>query len=255
MGKNKLVLLLALLSTIFLTVGQLYLPIVLILAIALLLAISKVNEQIKIKHFDFLILVVLIISQLVIAITKSESWLVGGSVALMMWLTFVLFSFTDKHAKNKLGVFTIIVYWLAAEYLLLLAFPSSAHFLLGAGFDAYSNVDWSGYTGLTGISSWILWGNCLFYYALFYGENNILVGKLRPLSLTYAIVGALLPLLVISFFDYESSKVTAGTVEQFYRGIPVSIEPYAKDGEVFARSIGWVSALIGIYALVKRKTK
>lgn len=255
MEKNKLTTVLALTSVILLTVGQLYFPLALLVGIAPLLAIYKTNERAKFKHFDFVIFRVLLISQLVIAYFKAESLLVGGSVAIMMWLTFVLFSFTDKHAKNKLGVFTIIVYWLAAEYLLLLLFPSSAHFLLGAGFDNFSSIDWSGYTGITGISTWILISNALFYYALFYGENNVFTGSLRPISITYAIVGAALPLIVLSFFDYESSKVTAALVEQYYKGLPVDISPYNIDGEVFARSIGWVSALIAIYAIVKRKVK
>lgn len=255
MEKNKSTLILSLASIICLIVGQLYFPFVLLLGIAPLLALAKVNEHFRIKHFDFLILGVLLLTQLVVALLKSESVLAGSTYAILIWLTFALFSFTDKHSKNKLGVFTIIVYWLAAEYIALLFFPESAHFLLGAGFDSTSSIDWSGYTGLTGISTWILFGNCLLYYALFFGENNVLTGKLRPLSLTYSIAGALLPLLIISFFDYESSKVTASVVQEYYNNEPVSITPYAVDGEVFARSIGWVSALIGIYAFVKRKTK
>jgi len=253
MEKNKSIFTLAFLAIILLAVGQLYFPFILLIALAPILGLSKVDHSLKIKHFDLLILGVLVLSQLIIAFLKSESVLAGLIYGAFIWLTFVLFSFTDKYAKNKLGVFTIIVYWLGAEYLSLLVFPSAAHFILGSGFDNTSSIDWSGYTGLSGISTWILFANALFYYTLFYGENNVFTGSFRPLSLSYSVVGAALPMIIVSFFDYESSKVTADAVENFYKGSEVSISPYNVDGEVFARSIGWVSVLIAIYATVKRK--
>lgn len=164
--------------------------------------------------------------------TLSQSLFHG----ILMSSAFVIFWFTDKYAKNKIGFFTVIIYWLAFEYCSLnISHISSQLILSDVLADWGSLISWSEQTGWLGVSLWIVTGNILFYYVLFKG-NAIFQGKFRWLSLIYTILFLSIPFLY-GYWKGPTDTVISG-----------SINP---DLEYLGRTALWVTTLLISYGFVK----
>ncbi|UII28665.1 hypothetical protein LVD15_09640 [Fulvivirga maritima] len=171
----------------------------------------------------------------------------GALFGIAISLSFLIYLFTNKYAKNRIGLFTILIYWLAIEYLLYRYIPTFANYFLGAVFshDTYL-ISWDLYTGLQGVSFWIILVNILFYFALF-KDLAIFNSKIRWLSIIYTLV-----IVVIPFAMNISSEAI----------IPIdliSMEAASKQltgsGEYLGKNAVWVSILMICYGFVQRKTK
>lgn len=267
MEKNKR-LLLASLSVILMVLGYVLpsFPFLIMLAVA---PLFKLYEEINLQNDAFnktglhpliLILILILLSHtLIYLITSSGPGILFSMVyGIMMSLAFFLYLLTDTYSKNRLGFFTIILYWLSLEYLAIKLVPEMAHLLLGTTLLSYPEwIAWNTQTGLMGITAWILTGNILLYYALFKGKG-VMEGRLRPLSLVYALLALSIPVFISLQFFSPSHIITVHEVILAYTQpseMPFEFKEYAITGEVFGRTAAWISVLIFLYSLVKLKIK
>jgi len=255
MEKNKKAFILLLIAITAYVIGNVYFPLLIFLFIAPLIALKDINHSFKYKFCDFSVLSVLIVGHLAKAIIFEHAWDMSLIFSLLIWLAFIFYNISDTYLKNKIGAFTLIIFWLAVAYLSLNQYPQTATFLLGATFDHSTLITWSGYSGLLGVSCWILFGNVLLYIALFKGDHNILNGNIRWLSISYSLIVIALPLIIASFADFENASINSQAVINYFSGLAVDNEIYAQRGEVFGRTASWVSILLILYAFVKRRIK
>lgn len=254
MEKNKTVFGLFIASLVLLIIGRVYFPILLFVALAPLFAILHIDHKAKLGSFDFIALILLIAANLAAGILLELDLLDAIVYGSLMWLATVVYKFTNKHSRNNLGLLTLIIYWLSLEYVALKLNPALSHYLLGASFDYVSFISWSNYSGLTGITAWLLAANVLVYISLF-KDGGILEGQIRWLTISYSIILIALPIIISSFIELSPEVITPEIAQRFYSEKPVDLTPYNTNGEIFGRSSAWVAVLIIIYAFVKRKTK
>ena len=122
---------------------------------------------------------------------------------------------------QRLGIVRFILLWLAIEYV---AFLSGKNFFLGAILADTEWTRWSQYTGVAGISLWLLISGWFLYLGLF---------RKWQYTLVFVIV-IVAPIL----YSYTLPTVT--------------IEP---ENEWVARTAAWISVLILLSTVVKEFTR
>jgi len=254
MEKNKASILLLVLSIVFITLGRTFLPILTFIGIAPLLVLLTLDHKFKYKSFDFLVLTGLVISHTICGLLDGQSIWLSLTYGTAVWVSTVIYLFTNKHSRNKIGMLTMVIYWMAIEYALLKISPAFAFLLIGTAFENSSMIPWSAYSGITGVSCWVLIANILLYISLF-KHGGILNGQVRWLSICYSIILIALPVIISFFITFDQQPLTGEVVYNLYSNKEVSVFPYANNGEVFGRTSAWVSVLILIYAFVKREVK
>ncbi len=159
---------------------------------------------------------------------------------------FLLHAFTNRIRPKKLGKYTVILFWFAIQYLFIKFVPSPLLFVLA---DIPSIPPewqrWNIYTGLMGISLWIILVNFLIYQAL--GNNPFKWSVIVPIAILI-----LIPIGVSYLLD--NLPVTMDNLVRLYKGMSVEGQ-YAHMGEVVPHTAAWFSILIVIFTLVKNKTK
>lgn len=162
------------------------------------------------------------------------------SIAHGIWMSwaFIIFWFTDRYAKNKIGYFTIIIYWLGLEYGSLYVPFLSSEFILARGWsDLTGFANWMTSSGSIGLGLWFLIGNILFFY-VFFQNLALFKGKFRWLSFIYSIALLCLP-IAIGYFIYPDKNIPPLSVENEYLG----------------RTALLFSVLLICYGFVKRQVK
>ena len=168
-------------------------------------------------------------------------------------LPFVLFLFSRKGGGPLTGYFLILIYWLAAEYLLLKLlvllniYPTTVP-LFGADMLAARPewFRWNAQAGYLAVSAWILASNW-FGYRLITKPFNIfnflifLVAVVGPIGISYLV---------------PSESITRENVFELYRSVSVTeTSGYAMYGEWIGRTCAWVSVLVLLFSFVRLKTK
>jgi hypothetical protein len=176
------------------------------------------------------------------------------SINFGIFLSFAFFAFwlTDTYARNRLGLFTVLLFYAGFEYISLLFVPEYAHMLMGASLENYPDLQrWNPGTGLTGVSIWILAFNIGLYYVFFH-NNAIFRGIIRWRSLIAVLILTVLPAMISIWFYSDQIPLTAGQVQQQFTGV-LNSRNFAEAGEIAGRTCAWISVFIILYALVKRK--
>lgn len=157
---------------------------------------------------------------------------------VLMSFAFIFFWFTNKYAKNRIGLLTVVIYWLALEYCSLqISYLSSDLLISNALSDWGAPVSWHEKTGWLGVSLWIVVGNIIFYYVLF-KDNAIFQKNYRWLSFVYAILFLSIPFLY-----------------GYWYGEPQIIEVGLPNQEYLGRTALWVSMLLISYGFVKSQIR
>ena len=87
--------------------------------------------------------------------------------ALMSAIPMMLFFFTKKAAGNIAGYFSLIMYWIAFEYIYSYWGEKTLWPILGNGFSSLNYlIQWYEITGSQGGSSWILAGNLILFHSI-----------------------------------------------------------------------------------------
>lgn len=245
MERNREIYLLAGLTVICLVSGYVMsaFPYLIMLALAPLFRVHEllVRDKWPFQRYFAFILLPLVIAYVFISafsLSRPDPFLNIVFGALMS-VSFYLFWFTDRYSKNRLGYFTLILFWLSMEYAAANLMQGLAEISIGSTLlqlDTIENM--STVTGVTGISAWILFANVLLYYALLRG-NGLMQGNFRPLTLIYSLVLIAIP-AILSW--------------QFFAELPAEADRSATyTNLVFGRTAAWVSILIVMYSIVQRK--
>jgi len=169
------------------------------------------------------------------------------AMAMVFTMAFGGYTFVRKSLGTGVSIITIGVFWLALEYLLLKWSPSPSVFLADL-FSAKPNwVNWNSKTGYLGASLWILICNTLLYLA-------VLTEKKINWVFLVAFVLSISSTLIYSLMQ-KSDPITRDQMVHLYslNGFDPN-SAYGRAGEFIPRTSAWLSVLILLFTLVKRKT-
>lgn len=178
--------------------------------------------------------------------STAISWLFPVIYSVAITFSFIIYSFTNKYAKNRLGFFTILIYWLAIEFLMYYAHPQFSRFMLATAFNEHPEyVSWNVHTGFMGVSLWILLANITLFYALF-KDQAMSKGKINPVALIITITIIALPAL----FNNDTTAILH--LDLLNEGTNAS-KQISGNGEYIGKTAVWVSILLILYSFVKKE--
>lgn len=241
-------------ATVLLMAGWLMksFPVLILIGLAPLFAIADQakNHTSPWNRFE-LILLALIGALLAAHVFNLQAILLVLIQAIVLTLVFVGYAFAYQNLGTRLGIVTLIFFWLGMEYIFLKT-PWHHDFIFLA--DAFQLKPawhtWTHYTGYLGVSCWILVINLLFHLALFRPSGFSLPYLLAAL----VFIGG--PLIL----SYQLNVPGPGAVEMhsLYSSSPDSLKlspEYKNQGELVARTATWISVLIILLSFVKNKTR
>jgi apolipoprotein N-acyltransferase len=167
--------------------------------------------------------------------------------SIVMTLPFVAHAWVRQVLGSRTGKITIVLFWLAAEYILLQVDSGSGLFLADTMRFQPAWTRWNVNTGYLGGSLWILLGNWCVYYTFL--SASAIRWKWFPL--------VILLLLGPILYSYQlvTSPITREDMVNLYEGS--SSHPdvaYLARGEFIVRTSAWLSTLILIFTFVKSQT-
>ena len=174
------------------------------------------------------------------------NWLLPVAYSAAITCAFITFSFTDKHARNRLGFYTIPIYWLAIEFLMYQVHPQFSRFMLGSVFSEQpAFISWDVHTGFMGVSLWILMSNITLFYALL-KDKALTHGNISWPGLILAITIIAVPTLLIN-------DTTAITQPDLLNAEAHAAKQASGNGEYIGKTAVWVSILLLLYSFVKKE--
>ena len=225
-------------------------PVLIFVALSPLFALAdKIHSEDKFWNYAELILIALALSLLAGHVFQLQYLIVSMIQAIGFTLAFVGYGFVYQSLGPRAGKITIIIFWLAIEYIFLkLQWPANSLFLADAIQLKTDWLNWTFHTGYLGSSLWILLANLILYLAVFKA------GRINWIWLIL-FLGLLTAPIVFSFTS-ELSAINREEMIALYSNFPQDFKPvYLKRGEFIPRTAAWISALIIIFALVKSKTQ
>lgn len=168
-------------------------------------------------------------------------------LAIIFTLPFLGFAFVHENIGPQTGKFTIIIFWLAIEFLVLsIGWPKQSVFLA----DVFQNVSswyrWNTTTGYLGISAWILFVNWVLY-------AGVLRGSFHWHLIAFGLILIIAPITYSLLL--QDKPVVRNDMIELYRRNNVSIMEYGAKGEWVARTCVWLSPLILLFAFVKSRIR
>lgn len=225
-------------------------PVLILVGLSPLFAIAdKSHSEEKFWNYAELILIALALSLLAGHVFQL-SYLISAIIqAIGFTLAFVGYAFVHQSLGPRAGKVTIIIFWLAMEYIFLkLQWPLDNLFLADAVQLKTDWLNWTFYTGYLGSSLWILIGNLFFYLAI------LKAGRINWAWLIIFLVSLIAP--IIFSFTTELKATQREEMIGLYSSSPNVLNSiYLKRGEFIPRTAAWISILIFIFALVKNKTQ
>lgn len=202
-------------------------PVLIFAAIAPLFAITDHADEKNFWNKIELVAVVFGIGMIV------QFWAYGDvpviSVVLQsmaVGFVFLAYTYSRRGLGNGLGKLSLILFWLAMEYILLKFFLNHGVSFLGSALNAKREwLYWTKWTGSLGVSLWVLIANWVLYLGLL--KNGLRIPYL--LLFLIVIVGPI-------FYSYTLRA-------DFAKG--------TADGEWIPRTAAWISVLILLSAIVK----
>lgn len=236
--KSKYLILPGILSFILLWTGLAYVSLTFLLFVALLPVFYSFSTCLK-KGWPFhQFAIVTLLSHLAaytlvnFLLAGEISWVHAAAHGVLMGSAFLFYWLTITSAPNRIGTFTLVIYWVALEYISLTQLHTPLALMLGSHLLPFEGISgWSENTGILSLSFWIVAGNALLSVPLLAMIRN------RTLHLPSLLVTLLLislPAAASLIFTYNTGEDNAGAYE------------------FFGRTALWVSILLVIYGLAKR---
>jgi apolipoprotein N-acyltransferase len=225
-------------------------PILIFVALSPLFALAdKIHSEDKFWNYAELILIALALSLLAGHIFQLQYLIVSMIQAIGFTLAFVGYGFVHQSLGPRAGKITIIILWLAIEYIFLkLQWPADSLFLADAIQLKTDWLNWTFHTGYLGSSLWILLANLILYLAVFKS------GRINWIWLILFL--GLLAAPILFSFTSELSGINREEMITLYSNTLGDLKTvYLKRGEFIPRTAAWISVLIFIFALVKNKTQ
>ena len=163
-------------------------------------------------------------------------------------LVFALYGFVRRHLGKLTGILPLVLFWLALEYLLLkVQWPGNGWFLADLLKDQPKWTAWMAAQGYLTASVWILLTNMLAWAAFFRGKVN-------PLMTIVFVASVGVPIALGYLKPSLTGVIDRQLMMDYYSGAARATGEYARRGEWLGRTSAWVSVLIVLFAVVKRKT-
>ena len=182
------------------------------------------------------------------AFTFDFSYTVSSMVyGILFTLPFIGHVWVRQILGNRVGKITIVLLWLALEYVVLKVRPDNSVFLADALRLQPDWMRWNIHTGYLGASLWILMANWIVYLA-FLSE--------KPFQ-WYWIVLAVIVLAGPMAYSYFLRDQTIGreNMMNLYSGKSIVEDvTYLARGEFVVRTAAWLSTLILLFTFVKSQT-
>ena len=182
------------------------------------------------------------------AFTFDFSYTVSSMVyGILFTLPFIGHVWVRQILGNRVGKITIVLLWLALEYVVLKVRPDNSVFLADALRLQPDWMRWNIHTGYLGASLWILMANWIVYLALL---------SEKPFQ-WYWIVVAVIVLAGPMAYSYFLRGQTIGreNMMNLYSGKSIVEDvTYLARGEFVVRTAAWLSTLILLFTFVKSQT-
>lgn len=253
MGSKKQAIILVLSSICLVVLARTYFPFAALIAFFPLISLLEKTAEGE-QPFVYWFTPALIVLGLNAIFTVDRLALIlGYSVGLTLAISAYLI--TSHLSKNRLGVFTILLFWLSFDYLVLKVLPEASGAFLSTFFDGYDVVSWSRNTGNLGITAWIITANILLYY-VFLWRDAVFRNEIRWLSLIYSLLIICTPVVIGLYIVPGWIPVTIAEVKAVYvENSNTADITYMENGEWLGRTATWVSVMILVYAVIKGKVK
>lgn len=244
-------LLLFVVATVLLTAGWLMapFPILIFLGLAPLFAlVDKSETGGPIFEKMELVLLAFAVSLVLYAFLRNASVVMALVSAITFTLAFVAHAWVRQTLGIRTGKMTLILFWLALEYLILKLIPEKGMFLADTLSLQGDWVRWNVHTGYLGASVWVLVVNWC-WYETFLHDKAIHWGWLVAALVLWAGPATYSYVLTVS-------PITRQDMINLYRELPAEADvTYLARGELTVRTAAWISILILLFTLVKHQTK
>jgi hypothetical protein len=225
-----------------------FIPLILILKEAL-------HKKFSYWHWPLSLLAAVLIGYLAKQIITSQD-IEPGILPYVIGLSAItsVYWFTNRQLNSNFGLLTVIILWIAYDYFIISLFPGLSTFFVFNALDNSAFMPWTGSTGFFGLTLWALVSNFLLANIIF-DPNSVFSIRIRWLSLVYAIILVSAPIWTLELWPSENAEIAYQTMVDHYKGLTIENTQYAAQGEWLGRTCAWISVLIIIYSLVKRKVK
>lgn len=166
--------------------------------------------------------------------------------AILFTMSFLGYTFVRKSLGPGVSIITLSVFWLTVEYVLLKWSPFPVNFLADLFLLKPEWTAWNTNTGYLGTSLWVLISNTLLYQAVLTEKK---VNWIFVVMFAISVVGP-----IVYSYTLSADAITREQMMQLYSPLPDVNSDYALRGEFIPRTTSWVSVLILLFTLVKRKT-
>ncbi len=258
MEKNKQLLISIILSALLLIIGHIFPFLSLLHLVALvpiILLLKNNNDVYPLRNWLLPLGLVIIFYQLLIPLNSNEPFSLQFLLyAIGVAIATSLYGLVKASLNTRLGLFIVIIFWLGFEYLALTLNPHLGNHFLFKTLAESSGANFGAGAGFLAFSLWGLSANFIFAFVLFDATNKYLI-KLRWLSLAYATIAILAPIWLNYFIEIGGTANSWQLMMEKYAFHTLSETTYDLRGEWLGKTTMWLSVLILIYALVKRKVK
>ena len=166
---------------------------------------------------------------------------------ILFTLPFIGYVWVKQTLGPQVGKISIVLFWLALEYILLKVYAPNSIFLADALRLQPVWTLWNLHTGYLGASLWILIANLMVYYA-FLSQNPF-----RWHWILLALIFIVTPFF--SSYFLESAPITRNDMLNLYSENSTTTNVmYLARGEFVVRTAAWVSTLILLFTLIKSQT-
>lgn len=179
---------------------------------------------------------------------KTDAIVSSLIIGIVFTLPFMGYVWVRHILGSRAGLFTIVILWLALEYLEARWLPAEGFFLADALQREAAWCAWNQHTGFLGGSAWILFSGLLAYQAVLSDRAGHWTWIVL---LTLVVIG---PILL--GYAMEEPALDHTDLVNLYSGAVDSMHStYLARGEWLARTCLWVSTLILLFTLVKAYTR
>ena len=167
--------------------------------------------------------------------------------AMVFTMAFLGYTFVRKSLGAGVSIITITLFWLAFEYVFIKWIPTPSIFLADSLLLKRDWLRWNSQVGYLSVSLWILISNTCLYLAL------LTERKVNWLFVILFIISVAGP--IVYSYTLQVDPIDKDQMVQLYSAADPNLpESYLNRGELIPRTSAWVSVLILLSTLVKRKT-
>jgi hypothetical protein len=221
-------------------------PLLIFFGLAPLMLLSEQNSAggASILEKSELVLMVVAGSFLINALVRETSVVSALATGIVFTLVFVGQAWIRRVLGIRSGMITLIVFWLAAEYLVLYIAPRQGTFLADSLKLQPHWVRWNTHTGYLGGTLWIL----LVNWSLFLGWSH------RPIW--WVVAGIVLVGPMIYSLSLGNSPILREEMVNLYTSKVIEADvAYLAHGELIVRTAAWLSVLILLFTFVRQQTR